>query len=115
MVRTYWRAVVVDAVMTAQLLIADPSELSLTAYSLTPQRSVKLFAVSTPSPGIENVAVAVEPSYTEIEVGSKVIPVIVVAKQGLVTSTVMETSEGENEVEDWPEEVTVMVLVRATV
>ena len=51
-------------------------------------------AVSTPSPGTENSAVAVAPSATVIEVGLKVIPVIVVVLQGLETSIVIETSLG---------------------
>ena len=52
-------------------------------------------AVSTPSPGIANSAVAVAPSTTVIDVGLKVIPVIVVVLHGLETSIVIETSAGE--------------------
>ena len=73
-------------------------------------------AVSTPSPGTENSAVAVEPSITEMEVGLKVIPVMVVVLHGLETSIVIETSVGEKLVVEpcpWPEP-TVIVLVRLT-
>ena len=80
------------------MLIAVPSALSATAYTLVPQRSERPFAVSTPSPGISNSAVAVDPSYTEIVVGLKVIPVIVVVLHGFETSIVIDVAVGVNDV-----------------
>ena len=68
-----------------------------------PQRPVSKLAVSTPSPGMSNSAVAVEPSKTEIVVGSNVMPVIVVVLHGLLTSIVIEEAVGEKDVVDpWP-------------
>ena len=74
-------------------------------------------AVSTPSPGISNSAVAVEPSETVIVVGSNVIPVMVVVLHGLLTSIVIEEAVGEKDVvEPWPcPLVTVIVFASETV
>ena len=46
------------------------------------------FAVSTESVGIENSALAVEPSVTVIDVGLKVMAVIVAARQGFLIARV---------------------------
>ena len=51
-------------------------------------------AVSTPSPGTENSEVAVAPSATLMEVGLKVIPVMVVVLHGFETSIVIDTPAG---------------------
>ena len=82
-----------------------------------PQRPVRLLAVSTPSPGISNSAVAVDPSDTVIVVGLKTIDDIVVVLQGLLTSIVIEVAVGEKEVvEPWPWPLSiVMVLAIETV
>lgn len=51
-----------------------------------PQRPVRgAAAVSTASPGTVNSAVAVDPSVTVMEVGSKVMVLTVVVGQGFVT------------------------------
>ena len=63
-----------------------------------PQRPVSELDVSTVSPGTENSEVAVEPSCTVIEVGLKVIPVIVAEVHGLLTVIVREVAVGEKEV-----------------
>ena len=84
--------------IVAQLLMATPSALFATAYSFVPHRPVRPLAVSTPSPGISNSAVAVDPSATEIVVGLKTIDEIVVVLQGLLTSIVIVVADGENDV-----------------
>ena len=65
---------------------------------MVPQSPVIPVEVSTASVGTVNSEVAVEPSVTEIELGLKVIEPNEVVLQGLVTSIVMVTSLGENEV-----------------
>ena len=53
--------------------------------------------MSTPSPGMSNSAVAVEPSETVIVVGSNVIPVMVVVLHGLAALIVIEEVAGEKD------------------
>ena len=88
----------VESAMTAQFEIAAPSALSAMVYTLVPQRPVNKLAVSTPSPGMSNSAVAVAPSNTEIVVGLNVMLSIVVVLHGLVTSMVREVAVGVNTV-----------------
>ena len=102
----------VESMIVAQLLIAVPSALSAIAYTLVPQRSERLLAVSTPSPGISNSAVAVEPSATVIVVGLKTIVEIVVVLQGLLTSIVIEVAVGEKEVvAPWPWPLSIEIVL----
>ena len=83
---------------------------------MLPQRPVRgEAAVSTPSVGITNSEVAVEPFVTVIEVGLKVMDETVVDGHGLLTVRVYEVAVGEKLVVDWPESVTVMVFARLRV
>ena len=65
---------------------------------MVPHRPVKPAEVSTPSVGIENSEVAVDPSVTVIDDGLNVMAPTEVVLHGFVTSIVIETSLGLNEV-----------------
>ena len=67
--------------------------------------------MSTVSPGMTNSDVAVEPSVTVIEVGLKVIPVIVAEGQGFDTVIVTDVAVGVKEVvAPWPWPLSIVMV-----
>ena len=83
-----------------------------------PERLVSKLAVSIPSPGLSDSAVVVvEPSETDVVLGSNVMPVMVVVLHGLLRLTVVEEAVGKKDVfEPWTyPSLRVIVFARETV